>query len=49
MRRKKRTKKGSRAGWRMNGTRIYKVKGARKSRRKTYKTKGAAKRALKRR
>jgi hypothetical protein len=37
-------------GYRLNGTKIYKVKGlGRKSRRKTFKTKGAAKRALKRR
>ncbi|MHA1757961.1 MAG: hypothetical protein ACTSVV_14400 [Promethearchaeota archaeon] len=36
-------------GWRINGKRIYQVKGVRKSRKKTYPTKEAAKRALKRR
>ena len=43
--RKKR--KSTKAGWRINGERIYHVKGKRKSQRKTYKTKTAAKRGMK--
>jgi len=35
--------------WRLNGVRIYEVKGKRKSRKKTYKTKDAARAALKKR
>lgn len=34
------------AGWRVNGTRVYHVKGKTRSRRKTYKTKRAAKKRV---
>jgi len=37
------------AGYRLNGKRIYKVKGKTKSTRKTYGTKAGAKKALKKR
>ena len=37
------------AGWRLNGVRVYRVKGKRRSHKKTYRTKTAALRALKRR
>lgn len=37
----------AKGGWRLNGKRIYPVKGKKKSSRKTYRTKKAAKRALK--
>lgn len=37
------------AGWRVNGRHIYKVKGRTKSRRKTFSTKAAARRYIKRR
>ncbi len=36
------------AGWRLNGTRVYHVKGKRRTRKKTYKSKLTARRALKR-
>ena len=44
-----RKKKKYKAGWRINGYRVYYVKGKRKSKKKTYKTKTQALRALKRR
>ena len=37
------------SGYRLNGKRIYAVKGKTKSRRRTYKSKEAARKALKRR
>lgn len=37
----------ARAGWRVDGVRVYHVKGKKASRRSTYSTKGLAKRALK--
>ena len=37
------------AGWRVDGCRVYSVKGVRKSRRKTYKSKEEALASLKRR
>jgi len=37
-----------RAGWHINGARVYHVKGKRKSRKKTYHSKAAALRAKKR-
>jgi len=37
------------AGWRVNGRMIYKVKGKTKSRRKTFKTKARARAYIKRR
>ena len=35
--------------WRINGLRVYKVKGKKKSRRKTYKAKSTAKKAVRKR
>jgi len=36
------------AGWRLDGRRIYKVKGKRKSKKKTYRSRAGAKKAAKR-
>jgi hypothetical protein len=41
------SKRKSQAGYRLDGTRVYKVKGATPSKRTTYKTKTTALRALK--
>jgi len=40
--------KRTHAGWRVDGSRVYHVKGARPSKRKTFKTKQAALRYYKR-
>lgn len=42
-------KRTAKPGWRLNGKRVYKVKGKRKSTRKTYSSKTGALSALKRR
>lgn len=44
---KKKRRKGK-AGYRVHGSRVYHVKGKKKSGRKTYRTKGAALKSLKR-
>lgn len=42
-------RKHSKAGWRLDGIRVYHVKGIRKSNKKTYRTKLAALRHLRKR